>query len=110
MVKDYLLRTLDQKYKLWARAYLHKIFMASIESTAKVEGYNWIIKQQLKANSTLCEFADRLDSRLKEEEQWNQFYEYKQAITTNTTSTSGITKVLNKYLTEVINNTIKSEI
>ncbi|GBC34874.2 uncharacterized protein OCT59_023265 [Rhizophagus irregularis] len=27
--------------------------MAGIESTARVEGYNWIIKQQLKANSTL---------------------------------------------------------
>ncbi|CAG8730544.1 7459_t:CDS:2 [Cetraspora pellucida] len=32
-----------------------------------LEGYNWIIKQQLKANSTLCELADHLDSRLIEE-------------------------------------------
>ncbi|GES72527.1 protein FAR1-related sequence 11-like [Rhizophagus clarus] len=38
-----------------------------IESTVKVEGYNWIIKQQLKANSTLCETADRFDSRLNDE-------------------------------------------
>ncbi|CAB4425742.1 unnamed protein product [Rhizophagus irregularis] len=96
MAKDYLLRTLDQKFKSWARAYLYKIFTAGIESTARVEGYNWIIKQQLKAKSTLCELADRIDSRLKEEERWNQFHEYKQSTTTNTTSTSG--------------NTIKTEI
>ena len=69
MAKDYLLRTLDQKCKSWAWAYLHKIFTAGIESTARVEGYNWIIKQQLKANSTLCELADRLNLRLKEEKQ-----------------------------------------
>ncbi|CAB4423407.1 unnamed protein product [Rhizophagus irregularis] len=116
MVKDYLLRTLDQKFKSWAQAYLYKIFTAGIESTARVEGYNWIIKQQLKAKSTLCELADRIDSRLKEEERWNQFHEYKQSTTTNTTSTSGqdlfpiVTKTLNKYLTDPISNTIKTEI
>ncbi|CAB4426979.1 unnamed protein product [Rhizophagus irregularis] len=116
MAKDYLLRTLDQKFKSWARAYLYKIFTAGIESTARVEGYNWIIKQQLKAKSTLCELADRIDSRLKEEERWNQFHEYKQSTTTNTTSTSGqdlfpiVTKTLNKYLTDPISNTIKTEI
>ncbi|CAB4435966.1 unnamed protein product [Rhizophagus irregularis] len=42
--------------------------LPGIESTARVEGYNWIIKQQLKAKSTLCELADQIDSRLKEEE------------------------------------------
>jgi hypothetical protein len=73
-------------------------------------------KQQLKAKSTLCELADRIDSRLKEEERWNQFHEYKQSTTTNTTSTSGqdlfpmVTKTLNKYLTDPISNTIKTEI
>ncbi|CAB5181634.1 protein FAR-RED ELONGATED HYPOCOTYL 3-like [Rhizophagus irregularis DAOM 181602=DAOM 197198] len=65
--KDYLLHTLDQNCKLWAQAYLYKIFTTGIKSTARVKGYNWIIKQQLKAKSTLCEFANRLDSRLKEE-------------------------------------------
>ncbi|GBC42201.2 hypothetical protein RIR_jg9764.t1 [Rhizophagus irregularis DAOM 181602=DAOM 197198] len=59
---------LDQNSRFWAQTYLHKIFTAGIESTAKVESYNWIIKQQLKANSTLCEIADRLDSRLKDKE------------------------------------------
>ncbi|PKB94832.1 hypothetical protein RhiirA5_437951 [Rhizophagus irregularis] len=67
IAKDYLLHTLDQNCKLWAQAYLYKIFTTGIKSTARVKGYNWIIKQQLKAKSTLCEFANRLDSRLKEE-------------------------------------------
>jgi len=116
MAKDYLLRTLDpHSCKSWARAYPYKIFTAGIESTARVEGYNWIIKQQLKAKSTLCELADRLDSRLKEEEKWNQFHEYKQTTATNFTTMSGqelfptVTKMINKYLTEPISNTIKTE-
>ncbi|CAB5350440.1 unnamed protein product [Rhizophagus irregularis] len=112
----HLLWMSPDQFKSWARAYLYKIFTAGIESTARVEGYNWIIKQQLKAKSTLCELADRIDSRLKEEERWNQFHEYKQSTTTNTTSTSGqdlfpiVTKTLNKYLTDPISNTIKTEI
>ncbi|PKC08368.1 hypothetical protein RhiirA5_500028 [Rhizophagus irregularis] len=66
-----------------------KAKLAGIESTAKVESYNWIIKQQLKANSTL-------------------------STTTNTSSMTGqdlfsiVAKILNKYLTEPINNTITS--
>lgn len=48
MAKDYLLRALNYNCKSWARAYLHKIFTAGIESTARVEGYNWIIKKELK--------------------------------------------------------------
>lgn len=69
----------------------------------------------MKANSTLCEIADQLSSRLKDEERWEQFYKYKQSITTNTTSMAGedlfskVTKVLDKYFTEPINNTIKRE-
>jgi len=39
MAKDYLLHTLDKNCRSWARAYLHKIFTAGIESTARVEGY-----------------------------------------------------------------------
>ena len=58
MAKDYLLRALGQNCRSWARAYLHKIFTAGIKSTTRIEGYNWIIKQQLKANSTLCDIAD----------------------------------------------------
>ena len=89
--------------------------MAGIESTSRVKGYNWIIKQQLKAKSTLCELSNQIDSRLKEEEQWNQFHEYKQSTITNTTFTFGqnlfliVTKTLNKYLTKPISNTIKTE-
>ncbi|CAG8653125.1 156_t:CDS:2, partial [Cetraspora pellucida] len=67
-------------------------------------------------NSTLCELADRLDTRLKEEVQWGQFYDYKQAITINTISIAGqdlffkIVKVINEHLTKPITNTIKIEI
>ncbi|RHZ89158.1 hypothetical protein Glove_18g82 [Diversispora epigaea] len=113
--KDYLLRTLGRNCRSWAQVYLYKIFTAGIESTSRVEGYNWVIKQQLKTNSTLCELVDRLDSRLKEEERWNQFYEYKQITTSNTVSTVGqdlfstITKVFDKYLTEPIYNIIRAE-
>ena len=63
----------------------------------------------------MCEIADRLDSRLKDEERWDQFYKYKQATTMNTTPTAGqdlfpiVTQLLDKYLTEPINNTIKTE-
>ncbi|RHZ75962.1 hypothetical protein Glove_208g167 [Diversispora epigaea] len=89
--------------------------LASIKSTSRVEGYNWVIKQQLKTNSTLCELVDCLNSRLKEEKRWNQFYEYKQITTSNTVSTveqdlfPTITKVLDKYLTEPIYNIIRAE-
>ena len=69
MAKDYLLCVLDPKCRSRARAYLHRVFTAGVESTSRVESYNWVIKQQLKANSTLCELADRLDTRLKEEVQ-----------------------------------------
>lgn len=115
IAKDYLLRVLDPKCRSWARAYLHRVFTAGIESTSRVESYNWVIKQQLKANSTLCELADRLDTRLKEEVQWGQFHDYKQAITTNTISIAGqdlfpeIVNVINEYLTEPIANAIKIE-
>ncbi|CAB4436448.1 unnamed protein product [Rhizophagus irregularis] len=89
MAKDYLLCTLDQNCKSWARAYLYKIFTAVLYV--------------------------RLDSRLKEKERWNQFYEYKQTTRTNTTFTSGqdlfprVIKMINKYLTDPISNTIKAE-
>ncbi|CAB5381742.1 unnamed protein product [Rhizophagus irregularis] len=83
---------------------------------AKLKGTQQNTKTKKLAKSTLCKLADRIDSRLKEEERWNQFHEYKQSTTTNTTSTSGqdlfpiVTKTLNKYLTDPISNTIKTEI
>ncbi|GES92607.1 protein FAR1-related sequence 5-like [Rhizophagus clarus] len=64
--------------------------LSDIESTVRVEGYNWIIKQQLKTNSTL-------------------------STTTNTIPVIGqdlfpvVTKLFDKYLTEPINNIIKTK-
>ncbi|CAG8476075.1 25883_t:CDS:2 [Racocetra persica] len=40
IAKDYLLRVLDLRSRLWARAYLYRIFITGIESTARVESYN----------------------------------------------------------------------
>ncbi|CAG8627943.1 4176_t:CDS:2, partial [Cetraspora pellucida] len=63
-----------------------------------------------------AELADQLDTRLKEEVQWGQFHNYKQAIMTNTISIarqdlfSKTVKVINEHLTEPITNTIKIEI
>ncbi|CAG8785257.1 9814_t:CDS:2, partial [Cetraspora pellucida] len=77
------------KYKTLSNEALDEINLmtrnVSVESMAKVESYNWVIKQQLKANSMLCKLADCLDARLKDE-------------------------VINKYLTEPIANAIKIEI
>ncbi|CAG8603705.1 17887_t:CDS:2, partial [Cetraspora pellucida] len=99
----------------WARAYLSKIFTARIESTARVESYNWVIKREIKSNCTLTELADHLDQRLKAETQWNRFHLYKDSTTFPTVSTPGhalfpaVTKNIDKYLTDIINNRIKDE-
>ncbi|PKK59279.1 hypothetical protein RhiirC2_795049 [Rhizophagus irregularis] len=58
VITVYVNHYLNPNCRSWARAYLHKIFTVGIKSTARVEGYNWIIKQQLKANSTLCEIVN----------------------------------------------------
>ncbi|CAB4425841.1 unnamed protein product [Rhizophagus irregularis] len=116
---DYLMIIQWQKiisYVPWIKSLNHGLGLIFIKSlqpalkvTARVEGYNWIIKQQLKAKSTLCELADRIDSRLKEEERWNQFHEYKQSTTTNTTSTSGQDLFPIKYLQCLFVNAIMIE-
>ncbi|PKY48806.1 hypothetical protein RhiirA4_464509 [Rhizophagus irregularis] len=64
------------KYK--SKKIAEAIFTTGIKSIARVKGYNWIIKQQLKVNSTLCKIVDRLDLKLNNNK-------YKQATTTNTT-------------------------
>ncbi|CAG8777524.1 35126_t:CDS:1, partial [Racocetra persica] len=44
IAKNYFLYILDPKYCSWARVYLYKIFITDVESIARVESYNWIIK------------------------------------------------------------------
>ncbi|CAG8627887.1 13833_t:CDS:2 [Cetraspora pellucida] len=86
-----------------------------IESTAHVEGYNWIIKKELRTNSTLCELAEHLDQRLKSEAQWEQFHEYRSLTTVATVPTTGhdlfpeVVDVINKYTTKTINDALKLE-
>ncbi|CAG8484096.1 5659_t:CDS:2 [Cetraspora pellucida] len=86
--KDYLLRILDLRCCSWAHAYLYEY---------------------------LLQLADQLNARLKEEVQWSQFHDYKQAIMTNTISIARqdlfpeVVKVIDEYLTELITNAIKIE-
>ena len=104
-VKDYLMRALYPSRQAWARAFTSKIFTAGIQTTSRVEGYNNIIKRELASNSTLYDLANVLDARLKNEAQWNRFFEYR-----TLSNCIGITpvshdifpevdKVMSKYLT-----------
>ncbi|CAG8590222.1 12895_t:CDS:2 [Cetraspora pellucida] len=67
VANDYLLRALYPNHRSWVCAYLYRVFTADIQSTSRVEGYNWIIKKELVTNSTLCELANHLDQWLKNE-------------------------------------------
>ena len=75
-VKDYLMRALYPSRQAWARAFTSKTFTARIQTTSRVEGLNNIIKRMLAANSTLCDLADVLDSRLQAEAERTRFFEY----------------------------------
>ena len=75
-VKDYLMRALYPSRQAWARAFTSKTFTAGIQTTSHVEGLNNIIKRMLAANSTLCDLADVLDSRLQAEAEQTHFFEY----------------------------------
>ncbi|CAG8521355.1 13121_t:CDS:2 [Cetraspora pellucida] len=79
--KDYLLHTLHPCSRLWAHAYLSKIFTARIESTAWIE---------------------------ETEAQWNRYNQYKNSTTFATVPAVGhdlfptVIKTIDKYLTEAI--------
>ncbi|CAG8785914.1 15151_t:CDS:2 [Cetraspora pellucida] len=74
-----------------------------------------ITAQEIKSNCTLIELADCLNQQLKAETQWNRFHLYKDSTTFPTVSTPGhalfpaVTKNIDKYLTDIINNRIKDE-
>ena len=99
------MRALYPSRQAWARAFTSKIFTAGIQTTSRVEGYNNIIKRELASNSTLYDLANVLDARLKNEAQWNRFFEYR-----TLSNCIGITpvshdifpevdKIMSKYLT-----------
>src|SRR2546425_5434964 len=75
-VKDYLMRALYPSRQAWARAFTSKTFTAGIQTTSRVEGLNNIIKRMLAANSTLCDLADVLDSKLQAEAERTRFFKY----------------------------------
>jgi len=68
-VKDYLMRALYSSRQAWSRIFTSKIFIAGIQTTSCVEGFNNIIKHELAANSTLYDLASVLDARLENEMQ-----------------------------------------
>lgn len=115
-VKDYLTRVLYPSRQAWARAFTSKIFTAGIQTTSRVEGYNNVIKRELTANSTLCNLASSLDERLRNEAQWNRFFEYRTLSTCMGISSVGhdlfpeVDKLMSEYLTPHILSAERSEI
>jgi hypothetical protein len=101
----YLMRALFPSRKSWARAFTSNTFTAGIQTTSRVESYNNIIKRELAACSSLCDLRSALDARLKNEAQWNRFFEYRTLSTCmGITSISHevfpeVDKVMSKYLT-----------
>ncbi|RGB31235.1 hypothetical protein C1646_764287 [Rhizophagus diaphanus] len=50
---DYLVRALEQSQKSWAQCYTATIFVAGVQSTQRIEGYNSVIKRVVNGNTTL---------------------------------------------------------
>jgi len=92
----YLIRALFPSRKSWAHAFTSNIFTAGIQITSRVESYNSIIKCELAACSTLCDLESALDARLKNEAQWNHFFEYH-----TLSSCMGITSISHEVFPEV---------
>jgi hypothetical protein len=99
------MRVLYSSRQAWARAFTSKIFTAGIQTTSRVEGYNNVIKRELAANSTLCNLANTLDERLRNEAQWNRFFEYRTLSTCVGITLAGhdlfpeVDKLMSQYLT-----------
>jgi len=92
----YLMRALFPSRKSWARAFTSSMFTAGMQTTSRVEGYNNIIKRELAACSTLCDLESVLDARLKNEAQWNRFFEYR-----TLSNCIGITSVSHEVFPEI---------
>ncbi|PKK55636.1 hypothetical protein RhiirC2_801889 [Rhizophagus irregularis] len=67
-MKDYLTRTLYSSRRVWACAFTSRIFTAGVQTTFHVEGYNNIIKRELKSNGILYNLASVIDARLESED------------------------------------------
>ena len=90
------MRTLFPSRKSWARAFTSSMFTMGMQTTSRVEGYNNIIKRELAACSTLCDLESVLDARLKNEAQWNRFFEYR-----TLSNCIGITSVSHEVFPEI---------
>ncbi|RIA97513.1 hypothetical protein C1645_813915 [Glomus cerebriforme] len=54
---DYLICALEPPQKSWARCYIATVFVAGVQSTQCVEGYNSVIKRVVNGSTTLCQLA-----------------------------------------------------
>ncbi|RIA81034.1 hypothetical protein C1645_837646 [Glomus cerebriforme] len=61
---DYLICALEPPQKSWAKSYITTFFVAGVQSTQCVEGYNSVIKRVV--NGRLQNLATRIFSLTKE--------------------------------------------
>jgi len=69
---SYLNRALDSDKTSWAFCYTQCSFTAGIQSTARVECYNRILKEGLSSSSTIVLLDEIIQKRLDAEEQYEQ--------------------------------------
>ncbi|PKY56945.1 hypothetical protein RhiirA4_428615 [Rhizophagus irregularis] len=74
---DYLTRALEPSQKSWARCYTATTFVAGVQSTQRVEGYNSVIKRVVNGNTTLWQLAQYLNERISIEMQKIEYQEFK---------------------------------
>jgi hypothetical protein len=71
----YLNRALDSDKTSWATCYTQCAFTAGIQSTARVECYNRILKEGLTSSSTIILLDEAIQKRLDTEEQYEEVHE-----------------------------------
>jgi hypothetical protein len=72
---SYLNRALDSDKTSWAVCYTQCSFTAGIQSTARVEGYNHILKEGLSSSSTIFLLDEVIQRRLDTEEQYEHVHD-----------------------------------
>jgi hypothetical protein len=74
---DYLTRALEPSQKSWARCYTATTFVAGVQLTQRVEGYNSVIKRVVNGNTTLWQLAQYLNERISIEMQKIEYLGFK---------------------------------
>jgi hypothetical protein len=99
---SYLNRTLDSDKTSWAVCYTQCSFTAGIQSTARVEGYNHILKEGLSSSSTIFLLDEVIQRRLDTEEQYEHVHDL-----VNQLPSAGLPSVASQFFSKV--NQIISE-